>query len=160
MSPRRRIEGPTDGRGRGSGDPIPTLVADPNRPRSEWGQQPRSRLAEDGPARGDQNSRRRHSGPWSLGYGDPEDAALVLPVLRWTIEQGHPRPTENVGNFVVRVRRGFPDLDIGSAYELALAAAAGGAPRDRAETYLAFTPWMDKGAALVRASGVALWAST
>lgn len=63
------------------------------------------------------------------------------------------------------MRRGFPDLDIGSAYELALAAAAGGAPRDRAETYLAFTPWMDDGVALVRAFGrglvgfdVILWA--
>jgi hypothetical protein len=93
------------------------------------------------------------SGPWSLGHGDAEDAALVLPVLRWTVEQGHPRPTQNVAAWVARIRRGFPDLEVETAYELAVAAAAGGVPAQRAETYLAFTPWRDDGAALVDAYG-------
>ena len=62
-------------------------------------------------------------------------------------------PSENVADWVGRIRTAFPELDIGSAYEAALASAAGGAARDRMQTLLAFTPWRDDGHALVRAYG-------
>lgn len=95
------------------------------------------------------------SGPWSFADLDAEDAALVLPVLRWTVEQGHPRPSLNVAAWAARIRRATleDDLNVESIYELALAAAAGGVAFARVETMLAFAPWRDGGEALARAYG-------
>lgn len=93
--------------------------------------------------------------PWSLD--DPtvtaEDAALVLPVIRWAADTGRPRPSRKIGEWIVRVRRiAGRDLDLQSAYELAQHARRGGGDVERVEEYLSYEPWTEAGAEALSAA--------
>ena len=89
------------------------------------------------------------SGQWSIEYGRPEDVPLVLDTVRpflegadyATAEWPH-WPTRAVARWVVRLRRGYPEIDdVRLVYYLAVLAARGQVKR--VETFLAFTPWRD-----------------
>jgi hypothetical protein len=98
------------------------------------------------------------SGPWSWAEGEPEDAALVLPVIRSLIEdEWAPTrwPTVAVASWIVRIHRAFPDDELAAdpalVYALAALANRGGEHLETVQTYLAFTPWRDGGDGLFRA---------
>jgi hypothetical protein len=98
-------------------------------------------------------------GPWSLLDSAPEDIPLVLDVARAMIEASADKrfrarhsnwPTRKVAEWVVRLRRAFPDLkDPVRTYELAYLARHSDGRWIQAT--LAFTPWRDRGAALASA---------
>jgi hypothetical protein len=90
------------------------------------------------------------SGRWALDdVTDPEDIPLVLGVMRPFVEDsaypppGSPRwPTRAMADWIVRIRRAYPDLDdAGLVYYLAGLAVRG--QTALVETYLTFTPWRD-----------------
>lgn len=104
------------------------------------------------------------SGPWSLAEGDPDDAALVLPMLRvldddraelarhgWGVGQSR-RPTRAQAGWVVRIKRAAPDLtDDGLILHLAAVATRGGWGVETVQRFLAYAPWRDDGEALAAA---------
>lgn len=85
------------------------------------------------------------SGPWTFNEADPDDAALVLPVLAEVIERtkGHrTEMTRAVAEKVARIRRVAPDLHLWVAYSLAVAyLAKEGTKTDDLDAFLAFAPW-------------------
>jgi hypothetical protein len=93
-----------------------------------------------------------NDGPWSMEMSPPEDARLVLEVVRLLIEDPAPRrsrrPSREVARWIARIRRAYPDLDVDLylVYRLAVVARRGDV--GDVETFLAFTPWRDDGAAI------------
>ncbi len=91
------------------------------------------------------------SGPWSMADADPEDAALVLPVLAEAIEWsgGHSRRfSKAVARWIVKVRVAAPDLPVSWALNVAEAYRAAeersdGEELESLDQMLAFAPWRD-----------------
>ena len=86
--------------------------------------------------------------PWSLADSKqaPEDARLILPVLRWADEHARPRPSRAVCEWIVVMRRiAGVDFDLESIYELAQHARRGGGDVERVEEYLSYEPWTEAG---------------
>jgi hypothetical protein len=98
---------------------------------------------------------------WDFWTSDPDDAALLVPIRRALLERrGSDRwpamPTQLTtaeAEYVVRIRRTFPDFDDPRAvFTIAwLASGTSGGWRDPIEEWLVFTPWRDGGAALAAA---------
>ncbi len=84
--------------------------------------------------------------PWSLVDAEAEEAALVLPLIRWAADHGKPRPSKRVCRWIVLIRRiagvGF---DLESVYDLAQHARRGGGDVERVEEYLSYEPWTEAG---------------
>ena len=90
------------------------------------------------------------SGPWSLADADPDDAALVLPVLAAAIERSGgrwQRFTQDLAGWIVKVRVAAPDMPPLWAFSVAQAYQAGQKHKeavDGLDQMLAFAPWRDK----------------
>lgn len=95
--------------------------------------------------------------PWSLENSTVDDASLILDVVRVLIEESASsgfsrRPSKAVATWIARIRRAYPDLlDHHLTFYLAMTARRGEESLEKVETFLAFTPWRDDGAALARA---------
>lgn len=101
------------------------------------------------------------SGPWSPATADPQEAALVLDVLRAAIieTQGRTQGFTNAeAEQVVRLRTMRPDLPAYEAFILArdyLARRANQQPTDDLDSYLVFAPWQGPDAAEAYADAIA-----
>ena len=84
---------------------------------------------------------------WNLAEADPDDAALVLPVLSELMErtQGHlPRVTKDLAGWIARLARAAPDMPV--AWSLEVAFTCWDLERrekslDGITEMLAFAPW-------------------
>jgi hypothetical protein len=79
-------------------------------------------------------------GPWSMWRATPEETALVLPAVRFLIEQTgrlDSRPSNAIAEWIVKIRRVRPDLPIGQVLETALLAQADKANVQAVEAFLA-----------------------
>ena len=102
--------------------------------------------------------------PWTVADADAEDLPLVLPVLRHLLEErGVKRVNRQVGEWIVKIRRAFPELtDKALIARLAGFAARGERTGDEGEEFrkvqaiLMYTPWKDGGRALVEAEEAGL----
>lgn len=85
--------------------------------------------------------------PWSIAEADPDDAALVLPVLAEAVcrSGGHwSRFSQGLADWVVRVRRAAPDIPPAWALEVAVSCFSHerhAEPLDGLTHMLAFAPW-------------------
>ena len=90
---------------------------------------------------------RDESGRWTFNEADPDDAALILPVLAAVIQETEGRRTyftRAQAEFIGRIRRLAPELDGFRVYRLArlyLFFEARGEPARDVEAFLAFAPW-------------------
>jgi hypothetical protein len=98
-------------------------------------------------------------GPWHLTDATAEDIPLVLGVARAMIEaSADPKwkarhstwPTKAVAEWIIRLRRAYPELK-SSVRTYQLAYLARHSDGRWIETTLAYTPWLDQGAALASA---------
>ena len=83
---------------------------------------------------------------WLLKDPEGDEATLVLPVLATIIEKTEGRRTyltQDEAEWIVRIRRATPDLDLLKVYTLARAYMLGpeGGMTDDSDAYLAFAPW-------------------
>jgi hypothetical protein len=119
-------------------------------------------------------------GPWLFTDDEPEDAALMLPVLRgYLVAQAEAlaearkryiipahlrmgRPTRRFARWLIRIRKLTPDMPVSTAWMLALEAQAHeyaiarGLVNEAADpalvrSFLALTPWKDEGALMRKA---------
>ena len=141
-----------------SEDPTPTGAVIADKLAAAFDECPSERTVNDWIARG-VIAPRDEDAAWRLTDSAPEDISLVLGIARALIEASadehwrarHPAwPTRAVAEWIVRLRRAYPELkDSVRTYELAyLARHSDGR---WIEATLAFTPWRDKGAALASA---------
>ena len=85
--------------------------------------------------------------PWSLYLAEPEEAALVLPVLQAVITRSAGEHVLTIGEagWVARVRRAAPDLPPYAAFELARwyyrRSEIGHPVSDDMDALLAYAPW-------------------
>jgi len=90
------------------------------------------------------------SGWWSVAEADPEDAALVLPVLAEGIERSGgwwQRFSKDLAGWIVKVRLAAPDMPPVWALQVAFSYWSHGRhdePSDNLDTMLAFAPWRDQ----------------
>jgi len=90
------------------------------------------------------------SGWWSVAEADPEDAALVLPVLAGGIERGGgwwQRFSKDLAGWIVKVRVAAPDIPPLWAFRVAQEYSwreSREEPTDSLDTMLAFAPWHDE----------------
>jgi hypothetical protein len=92
------------------------------------------------------------SGPWSLADAevDPDDAALVLPVLAEVIERSGGRWqqfSKDLAGWIVKVRVAAPDIPPRWAFTVAQSYQAGEKHKeavDGLDQMLGFAPWRDK----------------
>lgn len=85
---------------------------------------------------------------WLLENSDPDDASLVLPVLAAVLEQSDGRVrgfSQDVGDWIARVRRAQPDIDPMNAWLFGVRYAAQTSPHQRHEldVALALGVWRD-----------------
>ncbi len=83
---------------------------------------------------------------WLLMDAEGDEATLVLPVLATIIEKMEGRRssvTQAEAQWIVRIRRATPDLDLWTVYTLALAYMMGPeeGTKDHLDAFLAFAPW-------------------
>lgn len=101
--------------------------------------------------------------PWSMADGDPEDAALVLPLLRLDDDDrrdhaqrtmrvpARRRPTKRQAEWVARMRRAVVAFAVPTVEDwvtierLAILASRGGPDLERVELYLAYEGWKPEG---------------
>ena len=85
--------------------------------------------------------------PWQLRDADPDDAALLLPVLAAAIERTEGRVrqvTRGHAEWIVRLRRASPEMPLYTAFALAriyVAQVERGLPTTMFDELLAFAPW-------------------
>jgi hypothetical protein len=97
------------------------------------------------------------SGAWTLLEGDPEDAALVVPVLQAFDRTARSRqqrgPTKAEAEVIARIRRARPDYTVWSQIRnLATLVCAFPDQLAKAEDWLAYEPWLDNGDQLIDAA--------
>lgn len=94
------------------------------------------------------------SPPWSVHASSPEDARLVLDLIP-VVSRVRGRewwPSGLVAEWIVRIRRAFPDFaDLEDVLYLASRAAMSPDDARRVVSALAYRPWLDEGHALVQA---------
>jgi hypothetical protein len=89
---------------------------------------------------------------WTLFDSQPEDAPRVLEVVR---ELGlREWPSKRTAEWIVRLRRAFPDLRPSDAHYIARYAVIYASPTnllaiETLNAWLTYTPWLDDGAALI-----------
>ena len=94
----------------------------------------------------DEHTPKDESERWLLKDAEGDEATLVLPVLATLIEKMEGRRsyvTQAEAQWIVRIRRATPDLDLWTVYTLALAymVRVEGGTKDHLDAFLAFAPW-------------------
>jgi len=88
------------------------------------------------------------SEPWRLADADPDDAALVVPVLSAVVEGtlGHVRAISTAeAALIVRIVRSASDVEAWDAYRLARRLLSDPSADEDVQAYLSFAPWRDGG---------------
>ncbi len=89
----------------------------------------------------------KESSAWLLADADPDDAALVLPVLAELIRHTQGRVSrlpQEIAEWIVRLRRAAPDMPVSWSLEVAFTCsdhARRDEPLDGITEMLAFAPW-------------------